>query len=250
MSAAQSHLGVCLRCGYDLGGRQVGERCPECSAVIVENPFRGGWRQAKSRRRFVRGSRCLVAATGMFGITAAMGLLAMLLPQRAIGDVLIAVADFTMMGAFVLLLAAAIMLAFAWRAIAAVRVLVTLIVLLSASSFVVTALSILRIVPTEWAPILSGCFVMLLAATIAISPIYLARSSGRPLRFAWLPLISAAALVALAAMALTLTEWGTPYDEFAIALAMVSQFGTAASYFTFQRSVAVALRDTGSSAHA
>jgi predicted RNA-binding Zn-ribbon protein involved in translation (DUF1610 family) len=229
MSVDHGHLGECLACGYDLAGSSVGDSCPECGAVVIANPFRGGWRDAKVRRRFVRGSRCMVAATTLLGASLAMVLLASVTPLGWF-PVVMSVANAVAFCGVAMLAVSMVLLAFVWRAIVAARVLVTLIALLLAS-FV----GIPRIAPSITIES-AGAFWSLLGAAIALSPGYLARSSGRAMRFRWLPLVSFGALVAVAIMALT-------FEEVVIALVMVSQLGTAAAFCALQRSIAVALRD-------
>jgi hypothetical protein len=51
-------------------------------------------------------------------------------------------------------------------------------------------------------------------------------------------------------MALTFSSWGRPYEEFATALVLASQFGTAASFSSLQRSIAVGFRQPKDAAHA
>jgi hypothetical protein len=153
-----------------------------------------------------------------------------------------AVANGVFLGGLALLAASGVMFAFVWRAIVAVRVLVTLIALLFAGYVGFSVAIVLRLglsVTPEYA---GACF-LLLGAAIASSPIFLARSSGRAMRFAWVPLASSGALIAIAVMALTFSSWGRPYEEIAVALVMASQFGTAAGFRSLQRLVAVALRD-------
>ena len=51
---------LCVACGYDLAGRAIVATCPECGGRIVENPFRGAWRDVAVRRRFKFGAWALV----------------------------------------------------------------------------------------------------------------------------------------------------------------------------------------------
>lgn len=44
------------RCGFDLRGRLVGERCPECGAPVTEPQPSGAWNDAAVRRRFAAGA--------------------------------------------------------------------------------------------------------------------------------------------------------------------------------------------------
>jgi hypothetical protein len=157
------------------------------------------------------------------------------------GDVVLAPASIGA-GGLALLAASGVMFAFVWRAIVAVRVLVTLIALLFAGY---AGLSVAIVLPLGLSvtPEYAGACFLLLGAAIASSPIFLARSSGRAMRFAWVPLASSGALIAIAVMALTFSSWGRPYEEIAVALVMASQFGTAAGFRSLQRLVAVALRD-------
>jgi len=241
VSVEHDHLGECLACGYDTAGRSIGDSCPECGAVVVANPFRGAWRNAKVRRRFLRGSHCMVAATLLLGVGATIALL-MMLTRLDQYPVAMAVANGVFLGGLALLAASGVMFAFVWRAIVAVRVLVTLIALLFAGYVGLSVALVLRLglsVTPEYA---GACF-LLLGAAIASSPIFLARSSGRAMRFAWVPLASSGALIAIAVMALTFSSWGRPYEEIAVALVMASQFGTAAGFRVLHRSIAVALRD-------
>lgn len=248
MSVEHEHLGECLACGYDTAGRSVGDSCPECGAVVVANPFRGSWRSAKVRRRFVRGSRCMVAAMALTGLGAAVALLMMLTPLGRY-PMAMTVADWMWVGGLALLAASAVLFAFVWRAIVAVRVLVTLIALLFAA-FVGLSVAVTLRLGLNITPEFAGVCLSLLGAAIAALPSLLARSSGRATRFGWLPLVSSAALIAIAVMALTFSSWGRPYEEFATALVLASQFGTAASFSSLQRSIAVGLRDPKGAVHA
>lgn len=248
MSVEHEHLGECLACGYDTAGRSVGDSCPECGAVVVANPFRGSWRSAKVRRRFVRGSRCMVAAMALTGLGAAVALLMMLTPLGRY-PMAMTVADWMWVGGLALLAASAVLFAFVWRAIVAVRVLVTLIALLFAA-FVGPSVAVTLRLGLNITPEFAGVCLSLLGAAIAASPSFLARSSGRATRFGWLPLVSSAALIAIAVMALTFSSWGRPYEEFATALVLASQFGTAASFSSLQRSIAVGLRQRKDAVHA
>jgi drug/metabolite transporter (DMT)-like permease len=248
VSVEHEHLGECLACGYDTAGRSVGDSCPECGAVVVANPFRGSWRSAKVRRRFVRGSRCMVAAMALTGLGAAVALLMMLTPLGRY-PMAMTVADWMWVGGLALLAASAVLFAFVWRAIVAVRVLVTLIALLFAA-FVGLSVAVTLRLGLNITPEFAGVCLSLLGAAIAALPSLLARSSGRATRFGWLPLVSSAALIAIAVMALTFSSWGRPYEEFATALVLASQFGTAASFSSLQRSIAVGLRDPKGAVHA
>lgn len=248
MSVEHEHLGECLACGYDTAGRSVGDSCPECGAVVVANPFRGSWRSAKVRRRFVRGSRCMVAAMALTGLGAAVALLMMLTPLGRY-PMAMTVADWMWVGGLALLAASAVLFAFVWRAIVAVRVLVTLIALLFAA-FVGLSVAVTLRLGLNITPEFAGVCLSLLGAAIAALPSFLARSSGRATRFGWLPLVSSAALIAIAVMALTFSSWGRPYEEFATALVLASQFGTAASFSSLQRSIAVGLRQRKDAVHA
>jgi len=171
----------------------------------------------------------MVAATTLLGASLAMVLLASVTPLGWF-PVVMSVANAVAFCGVAMLAVSMVLLAFVWRAIVAARVLVTLIALLLAS-FV----GIPRIAPSITIES-AGAFWSLLGAAIALSPGYLARSSGRAMRFRWLPLVSFGALVAVAIMALT-------FEEVVIALVMVSQLGTAAAFCALQRSIAVALRD-------
>jgi hypothetical protein len=171
----------------------------------------------------------MVAATTLLGASLAMVLLASVTPLDRF-PVVMSVANAVAFCGVAMLAVSMVLLAFVWRAIVAARVLVTLIALLLAS-FV----GIPRIAPSITIES-AGAFWSLLGAAIALSPGYLARSSGRAMRFRWLPLVSFGALVAVAIMALT-------FEEVVIALVMVSQLGTAAAFCALQRSIAVALRD-------
>jgi len=248
VNVEHEHLGECLACGYDTAGRSVGDSCPECGAVVVANPFRGSWRSAKVRRRFVRGSRCMVAAMALTGLGAAVALLMMLTPLGRY-PMAMTVANWMWVGGLALLAASAVLFAFVWRAIVAVRVLVTLIALLFAA-FVGLSVAVTLRLGLNITPEFAGVCLSLLGAAIAALPSLLARSSGRATRFGWLPLVSSAALIAIAVMALTFSSWGRPYEEFATALVLASQFGTAASFSSLQRSIAVGLRDPKGAVHA
>lgn len=46
----------CIPCGYDLKGRMVGERCPECGALVPELQPCGAWNDPTVRRRFAVGA--------------------------------------------------------------------------------------------------------------------------------------------------------------------------------------------------
>jgi predicted RNA-binding Zn-ribbon protein involved in translation (DUF1610 family) len=246
VSVEHEHLGECLACGYDTAGRSVGDSCPECGAVVVANPFRGGWRSAKVRRRFLRGSRCMVVATALIGASIAGVLLIMLTPLDQY-PVTMTISTAMAFSGIAVLAASAVLLAFVWRAIVAGRVLVITIALLLASFVGSSIAPLLGIAPTmEFA----GAIWSLLGAAIAAAPIYLARSSGRPMRFRWLPFASSGALIAVAIMALTFSSWGRPYEEFATALVLASQFGTAASFSSLQRSIAVGFRQPKDAVHA
>jgi predicted RNA-binding Zn-ribbon protein involved in translation (DUF1610 family) len=246
MSVDHGHLGECLACGYDLAGRSVGDSCPECGAVVIANPFRGGWRDAKVRRRFLRGSRCMVAATALIGASIAGVLLIMLTPLDQY-PVTMTISTAMAFSGIAVLAASAVLFAFVWRAIVAVRALVITIALLLASFVGSSVAPLLGIAPTmEFA----GAIWSLLGAAIAAAPIYLARSSGRPMRFRRLPFASSGALVAVAIMALTFSSWGRPYEEMVTALVMASQFGTAAAFCFLQRAIAVVLNAPRESAHA
>ena len=245
MSGEHDHLGECLACGYDLAGRSVGDGCPECGAVVIANPFRDGWRDAKVRGRFLRGSRCMVAATALIGTSIAILLLIALTPldQYPVTMTIYTAVTFSCIA---VLAASAVLLAFVWRAIAAVRVLVITIALLFASFAGLSVAPLLGIAPTiEFA----GAGWATLGAALAAAPIYLARSSGRAMRFRWLPFASSGALLAIAITALTFSSWGRPFEEIVIALVMASQFGTAVGFWSLQRSIAVALRDPKGAAH-
>lgn len=245
MSGEHDHLGECLACGYDLAGRSVGDGCPECGAVVIANPFRGGWRDAKVRRRFFRGSRCMVAATALIGAGIAILLLIALTPLDQY-PVTMTISTAMAFSGIAVLAASAVLFAFVWRAIVAVRVLVMTIALLLASFAGLSVAPLLGIAPTiEFA----GAGWAILGAALAAAPIYLARSSGRAMRFRWLPFASSGVLLAVAIMALTFSSWGRPAEEIVIALVMASQFGTAVGFWSLQRSIAVALRDPKGAAH-
>jgi hypothetical protein len=245
MSAEHDHLGECLACGYDTTGRSVGDGCPECGAVVIANPFRGGWREAKVRRRFLRGSRCMVAAMALIGASVAGVLLTMLTPLDQY-PVTMTIFGAVMFSGIAVLAASAVLLAFVWRAIGAVRVLVITIALLLASFVGSLVAPLLGIAPTI--ENIGACWAIL-GAAIAAAPIYLARSSGRAMRFRWLPFASSGALVAVAIMALTFSSWGWPYEEMVTALIMASQFGIVAGFWSLQHSIAVALREPKGTAH-
>lgn len=51
----------CIPCGYDLAGRAVGERCPECGAPIPPMDLGGAWNDAVVRRRFAIGAWLFMA---------------------------------------------------------------------------------------------------------------------------------------------------------------------------------------------
>jgi hypothetical protein len=246
MSGEHDHLGECLACGYDLAGRSVGDGCPECGAVVIANPFRGGWRDAKVRRRFLRGSRCMVAATALIGASIAILLLIALTPLDQDPVTLTIYTAVTFAGIAVLA-ASAVLFAFVWRAIVAVRVLVITIALLLAPFVGLSVAPLLGIAPP--AIEFAGAGWAILGAALAAAPIYLARSSGRAMRFRWLLFASSGALLAIAIMALTFSSWGRPFEEIVIALVMASQFGTAVGFWSLQRSIAVALRDPKGAAH-
>jgi hypothetical protein len=178
----------------------------------------------------------MVAATTLLGASLAMVLLASVTPLDRF-PVVMSVANAVAFCGVAMLAVSMVLLAFVWRAIVAARVLVTLIALLLAS-FV----GIPRIAPSMTIES-AGAFWSLLGAAIALSPGYLARSSGRAMRFRWLQLVSSGALVAVSIMALTFSHGGRPFEEVVIALVMVSQLGTAAAFCALQRSIAVALRD-------
>lgn len=246
MSADHGHLGECHACGYDLVGRSVGDSCPECGAVVIANPFRGGWRDAKVRRRFLRGSRCVVAATALIGAGIAILLLIELTPLDQY-PVTMTISTAVTFAGIAVLAASAVLLAFVWRAIVAVRVLVMTIALLLASFAGLSVAPLLGIAP----PIeFAGAGWAILGAALAAAPIYLVRSSGRAMRFRWLPFASSGALLAIAIMALTFSSWGRPAEEIVIALVMASQFGTVASFCFLQRAIAVVLHAPRESEHA
>ena len=51
----------CIPCGYDLAGRAVGERCPECGAPVPPMDLGGAWNDAVVRRRFAIGAWLFMA---------------------------------------------------------------------------------------------------------------------------------------------------------------------------------------------
>jgi predicted RNA-binding Zn-ribbon protein involved in translation (DUF1610 family) len=247
VSVEHAHLGECHACGYDLAGRSVGDSCPECGAVVIANPFRSGWRDAKVRRRFLRGSRCMVAATALIGVGIGGGVLLIMLTPLDQYPVTMPIFSAVMFSGIAVLAASAVLLAFVWRAIGAVRGLVMAIALLLASLGGAFVAPLLGIAPTI--EHMGACWAIL-GAAIAAAPIYLARSSGRAMRFSWLPFASSGALVAVAIMALTFSSWGWPYEEMVTALVMTSQFGTAAAFCFLQRAITVGLHAPREAEHA
>ena len=187
----------------------------------------------------------MVAATALIGASIAILLLIALTPldQNPVTMTIYTAVTFS---GIAVLAASAVLLAFVWRAIVAVRVLVITIALLFAPFVGLSVAPLLGFAPTiEFA----GAGWAILGAALAAAPIYLARSSGRAMRFRWLPFASSGALLAIAIMALTFSSWGRPFEEMVIALVMASQFGTAVGFWSLQRSIAVALRDPKGAAH-
>jgi|688.fasta_scaffold151899_3 hypothetical protein len=181
MNAVNSTSQLCVACGYDLTGRALGETCPECGGTVVENPFRGAWRDGCVRGRFIVGAWIVVAAYAIGVLAVAwISIVRRLGAPSVQAETLQLVVDACLFVSLFWLVRAA------WR-IGSVRVFVCLIVLLLVGRGFWT-------VPRLWGgfPPSAGLSSVLAAgvwgvnALLCCMPPLLARSAGQPTRRRWL----------------------------------------------------------------
>ena len=170
--------GARCRCEYDLAGRSVGERCPECGAMIAPSRFRGAWIDSWARRRFLLGTSVLIGISAVDTLKAGLNLWALIVDvdaNRLLGWVSHATPPS--------LLLALVVLATAARRIAVLWLLVTF----------VAARAVCEAVMWYAAPVFGWlmeyevyrCFVIAWATavvSVAVLPLVIARSSGQPQR--------------------------------------------------------------------
>lgn len=165
--------GARCRCDYVLAGRSVGERCPECGAVIAPSRFRGAWADSWARRRFLLGASVFIGAAAVETIRVGLQFVAQFFGSDGLWLVWL---NFVAP----LCLLAAIVLATAARRIAVIWLLV---IALAARAVCEAAMFHARSV--GWLmeiEVYRWFFIVWAAASVsaAMLPVVIARSSGQP----------------------------------------------------------------------
>jgi hypothetical protein len=223
---------LCVACGYDLAGRALGETCPECGGTVVENPFRGAWRDVAVRRRVKFGAWALVVGALLVAAALAVGLGASLswfggLPATPgyASPVLETLLGVIALGAVLALLVAAVSFGLLWRADGALPPLAALIASVGLLVLVVGLLGSW----TLWAVGLP-----LIGAGIAAMPAALARSSGSQPSHGRAASVPSIAFVTVALMGVN-SIWGDYWERPALLLSTIGALGIAVGFLYLLR---------------